>query len=94
MTAQIRLGCKLGYVTEEQRDRVIQLLQKTGLPVEIPDYIDREELVRKLYTDKKVRDGRIRMVFQEGIGNIKKFGDEVYARPTSEEEIWEILSEM
>lgn len=94
LTAQIRLGCKLGYVTEEQRDRVIQLLQKTGLPVEIPDYIDREELVRKLYTDKKVRDGRIRMVFQEGIGNIKKFGDEVYARPTSEEEIREILSEM
>lgn len=94
MAAQARLGCRLGYMTEEQRDRVIHLLQKSGLPVEIPAYIDREELVRKLYTDKKVRDGRIRMVFQQGIGSIMSFGDEVYARPTSEEEIREILSEM
>lgn len=94
MAAQVRLGCKLGFITEEQRDRVIHLFQKSGLPVTIPDYINREELVKKLYTDKKVRDGKIRMVFQKGIGSVMTFGDEVYARPTTEEEIREILSEM
>ena len=94
MVAQVRLGCKLGFLTEEQRNRVIHLLEKTGLPVAIPAYIDREALVKKLYTDKKVRDGKIRMVFQKGIGQVMSFGDEIYARPTTEEEIRDVLSEM
>ena len=45
----------MGYVTEEERTRVINLYQKAQLPTEIPDYIDREALVKKLYTDKKLR---------------------------------------
>lgn len=94
MAAQVKLGCKLGFLTEEQRDRVIALYEKSGLPVSIPEYIDREELVKKLYTDKKVRDGKIRMVFQRGIGAVMSFGDEVYARPTTEEEIREVVLEM
>lgn len=94
MTAQVNLGCQLGFLTEEERDRVIALQKKIGLPVEIPDYIDREELVKKLYTDKKVRDGKLRFVFQKGIGDVMTFGDDVYARPTSEEEIREIIKAM
>lgn len=94
MTAQLRLGCQCGYMTEEERDRIISLYNKLGLPVSIPDYIDREELVKKLYTDKKVRDGKLRFVFQKGIGAVMTFGDEVYARPVPEEEIREILLQM
>ena len=84
-------GCKLGFLSEEQRDRVIALQKRIGLPVTIPDYIDREALIRKLYTDKKVRDGKLRFVFQKGIGDVMSFGDDVYARPVAEEEIREIL---
>lgn len=94
MAAQVRLGCQCGYMTEEERDRVISLYQKTGLPVQIPDYIDREELVQKLYTDKKVRDGRLRFVFQRGIGDVMTFGDEVYARLVEEKEIRDIIMDM
>ena len=43
---------------------------------------------------KKVRDGRLRFVFQKGIGDVMTFGEEVYARPVSEEEIRAILMEM
>lgn len=81
-------------MTEEERDRVIALQKKVGLPVEIPDYIDREALVKKLYTDKKVRDGKLRFVFQKGIGEVMTFGEDVYARPVAEEEIREILMNM
>lgn len=88
------LGCKLGFLTKEERDRVIALQKKVGLPVEIPDYIDREALVKKLYTDKKVRDGKLRFVFQKGIGEVMTFGEDVYARPVAEEEIREILMNM
>ena len=94
MTAQVRLGCKCGYLTEDERDRVISLQKRVGLPVEIPDYIDREALVKKLYTDKKVRDGKLRFVFQKGIGDVMTFGEDVYARPVAEDEIREVLEEM
>lgn len=94
MVAQVTLGCRLRFLTTEQRDRVIALLKKIGLPVSIPDYIDREELIRKLYTDKKVRDGKLRFVFQKGIGDVMTFGDEIYARPVTEEEIRGVLMEM
>lgn len=91
MAAQVMLGCKLGFLTEDERDRVISLQEKIGLPVRIPDYIDREALIKKLYTDKKVRDGKLRFVFQKGIGEVMTFGDDIYARPTAEEEIREII---
>lgn len=94
MTAQVMLGCKLRFLTEKERDRVISLQEKIGLPVRIPDYIDREALIQKLYTDKKVRDGKLRFVFQKGIGDVMTFGEEVYARPTAEEEIREIIMEL
>ncbi len=94
MTAQVNLGCKLEYLTEEERDRVIALQKKIGLPVSIPDGIDREELVKKLYTDKKVRDGKLRFVFQKGIGDVMTFGEDVYARPVAECEIREIIMEL
>lgn len=94
MTAQVKLGCKLGYLSEAQRDRVIALQKRIGLPVSIPDYIDKEKLVRKLYTDKKVRDGKLRFVFQKGIGEVMTFGEDVYARPVAEDEIREIIFAM
>lgn len=94
MTAQVKLGCQCGYLTEVECDRVIALQKDIGLPVEIPSYIDREELVKKLYTDKKVRDGKLRFVFQKGIGDVMTFGDEVYARPVAEDEIRDVLMNM
>lgn len=94
MVAQVELGYRLGYLTEEEKNRVITLQKKIGLPVEIPTYIDRDVLVRKLYTDKKVRDGKLRFVFQKGIGDVMTFGEEIYARPTKEEEIREVLFSM
>lgn len=94
MAAQVLLGCECGYLTKEECDRVIALMEKVGLPVAIPEYIDRENLVQKLYTDKKVRDGKLRFVFQKGIGEVMTFGDEVYAREVAEDEIRAIIQKM
>lgn len=85
MAAQVRLSVKLGYMSEEEAKEVINLLEMAGLPTAVPDYIDREELVKKLYTDKKVRDGKLRFVLQKGIGEIVVFEDGAYATPVSEE---------
>ncbi len=91
MVMQVRLGEKFGYLSKAEADRVVDLLEKAQLPVRIPDYIDREALVKKLYTDKKVRDGKIRFVFQKGIGDVVEFEPGVYARPVAEEEIRDII---
>lgn len=94
LVAQVTLGCNLGYISNEEKERVIKLLKETGLPVDIPDYINREELIKKLYTDKKIRNGQIRFVFQKGIGNIVEFENETYATPISEEEVRKVIELM
>lgn len=94
LAAQTRLARRLGYMTEEEQNRVTALLEMAGLPVKIPEYIDRETLVRKLYTDKKVRDGRLRFVIQKGIGGIVEFEPGVFATPIEEGLAREIIMEM
>lgn len=94
LAAEVKLSRKLGYMTEAEVTRVIALLKRAKLPTEIPEYIDREVLVKKLYTDKKVRDGKLRFVLQDGIGAIVCFGENVYATPISEETAREIIMQL
>lgn len=94
IAAQARLGEKLGYISADNEKRVEKLLERAGLPVEIPDYVDKPELVKKLYTDKKVRDGKLRFVFQKEIGEMMCFGENQYGKEITEKEIAEIMEEM
>lgn len=94
MAAQVQLSARLGYMSEEQAERVIALYEKAGLSTAVPEYIDREALVKKLYTDKKVRDGKLRFVLQRGIGNVVEFSDGVYATPIEESLAREIIMEL
>ena len=94
LVAEVRLAKYFGFCSESDVERVETLLKKAKLPVAIPDYIDREVLVKKLYTDKKVRNGQLRFVLQDGIGAIKAFENEQYAMPVSEEDARKIIMEM
>lgn len=94
MVAEVHLARKLGYMNDDQVARVISLLERAKLPVEIPEYIDREVLVKKLYTDKKVKNGQLRFVVQEGIGKIVEYSDGVFAIPIDEAVAREIIMEM
>ena len=94
LTAQAKLSQKHGYMDESEVSRVTALLKALRLPTQIPDYIDREELVRKLYTDKKVRNGRLRFVLQKGIGDIVQFGENCFATEIDESLAREIIMNM
>ena len=94
IAAQARLGEKYGYISEADRLRVETLLSRAGLPVTIPEYIDKAALVKKLYTDKKVRDGKLRFVFQKGIGDVMQFGENNFAKEIAEDEIAGIIAGM
>ena len=91
LVAQARLSHKLGYMSNEDLNAVIALLYKASLPISIPDYINKEELVKKLYTDKKVRNGQLRFVLQSGIGSVMQFGENVFATPITEALAREII---
>lgn len=94
MAAEVMLAHKLGYVSGAERDAVISLYKRAGLPTGIPSYIDREELVKKLYTDKKVKNGTLRFVIQNGIGDIVEYKDGVFAMPIEERTAREIIMAM
>lgn len=94
LVAEVMLAFKLGYVTADERDAVVSLIKKAELPTEIPEYIDREALVKKLYTDKKVRDGKLRFVIQKGIGDVVEFEEGVFATPVEESVAREIIMAM
>ena len=94
MAAMTALSARLGYMSDEEAERVVNLYARVGLPTKIPDYIDREALVKKLYTDKKVRDGKLRFVLEKGIGDVVEFAPNVYAKPIEESLAREIIMEL
>lgn len=94
LAAEAELAQKLGYVTEAEKKRILRLLENAKLPIRIPEYIDRETLVKKLYTDKKVRDGRLRFVIQKGIGDVVEFEPGVFATPIEEAVAREIIMKL
>ena len=94
MAAEVLLAARLGFMSDVEAERVIALYDRVGLPTRIPDYIDREALVKKLYTDKKVRDGKLRFVLQKGIGDVVEFAPGVYAKPIEESLAREIIMEL
>ena len=91
LAAACALSVRLGYMTEQEAARVRRLLARAGLPAGIPAYVDRAALLRRLYTDKKVRNGRLRFVLPQGIGAVVEFSPGVFAREISEETAREIL---
>lgn len=94
LVAQCKLSRRLGFLTERDEQRVIALLQRANLPTTLPDYVNPEDLVKKLYTDKKVRDGKLRFVVQKGIGGMVEFSPGVFSAPMEEALILELIEQM
>ena len=94
LAMQVKIGEKLGYITKDEVARVINLIEKAGLPTKLLDSMPTEEVVQKLYTDKKVRKGKIRFVFQDGIGSVKQYEDGNYSIALEEDFIRDTIEEV
>ena len=68
MVMAARISCKLGLCTIEQVDRIIQLLTYFALPVTPPDFSVADYLA-VMQRDKKVKDGKVRVVLNHGLGS-------------------------
>lgn len=68
MVAAGHIAEALGFWTAEENARQLALLQKTGLPTQLPQGLDLDAILTTLQADKKVQDGRVRFVMPRGLG--------------------------
>ncbi len=73
----LRLSQRLGWVSEGDAQRIQALFLKAGLPVRGPR-LGAERYLALMASDKKVVDGKMRLVLLQGIGKACIYGD---ARP-------------
>jgi 3-dehydroquinate synthase len=68
MVAAGQLAVELGLWEQSASDRQLALIQKTGLPTQLPAGLDIEAILIALQTDKKVEAGKVRFVLPTQIG--------------------------
>ncbi|MEM1011833.1 MAG: 3-dehydroquinate synthase [Planctomycetota bacterium] len=63
-----RLSADLGMMSAEEAKRVESLIQSLGLPTKIDPALDVDAILSAMQSDKKVRDGKIRLVLPTRLG--------------------------
>ncbi len=71
MVAEARVSAALGLCRPEIVERLRALLERAGLPVELPADIDSEKLAGAIELDKKVRGGKVKFVALEALGRTR-----------------------
>jgi 3-dehydroquinate synthase len=71
MVAAGRIAVNLNLWNAMDADRQHALIEKTGLPTQLPAGLDIEAIVDALQTDKKVEAGKVRFVLPTEIGAVK-----------------------
>ncbi len=69
------LSQKLGWLTREEKRRIVAVIERAGLPVEPPAGLTPERFMALMSVDKKVIDGQLRLVLLQGIGKAVVTGD-------------------
>jgi len=69
MCAACHAAAKLLMLDNQSHARILDLIQRAQLPISNLK-LDVEQVIEAMYFDKKVRDGRIRFVLPDRIGNV------------------------
>jgi 3-dehydroquinate synthase len=64
----LEMSSRLGWISVADRDRGIRLLRRAGLPVVPPVEMRPEDFLEHMAVDKKVLDGRLRLVLLRRLG--------------------------
>ena len=62
-------GCRTGKISRDELQGLRELLVQAGLPVVAPSDMGIEDFLSRMRIDKKVMDGRIRLVLLDSIGS-------------------------
>ena len=75
MVLAAEMSQRLGWLGSHEVDQIRELLVRAGLPVDPPPEMTAEDFLRHMARDKKVCDGRIRLVLLKSIGRAKLVSD-------------------
>ncbi|MCG7915976.1 MAG: 3-dehydroquinate synthase [Candidatus Thiodiazotropha weberae] len=62
------LSCRLGWMPQQDFDRTVQLIVRAKLPITPPRALTPERFLELMAVDKKVMDGKLRLVLMNKIG--------------------------
>ncbi|MCD6461104.1 3-dehydroquinate synthase [bacterium] len=71
MAAACRLAEQKTGFSKKDTARVKNLIIKSGLPVDIPEQLSADKIIEYMKHDKKVKDGKIRFILPDKIGNAR-----------------------
>ncbi|MEC4819216.1 MAG: 3-dehydroquinate synthase [Scytonema sp. PMC 1069.18] len=70
MVAAGQIAVELQMWQKEETERQHALIQKTGLPTQLPSGLDIDAIVESLQLDKKVKAGKVRFILPTQIGSV------------------------
>ncbi len=70
MVAATRLARSLGKLVQEDYQRIEGLIQRSGLPVEIPRDLSLDAIINSMLKDKKTRAGKVTLILPDTIGKV------------------------
>lgn len=68
MCMALTMSKLMGWIDEKTEKRGVDILKRTGLPINVPQDMQKEDFERLMRADKKVLDGVIRLVLIKGLG--------------------------
>lgn len=68
MCLAAKLSVRLGWFDDSEITRTIALIKRMGLPSQIPNGLTADKMLELMQVDKKVIDGKIRLVLLKSIG--------------------------
>lgn len=69
MCMAAQLSEKMGWLTAREVSKIVSLIAMAGLPTRKPAGLEARTFLDLMAVDKKVHDGKIRLVLLQGIGN-------------------------
>jgi 3-dehydroquinate synthase len=70
MLAAGDIALAMNLWTKEEAQRQNLLIEKSGLPTEIPTHLKAQEIINLLSNDKKVKEGKVRFILPKKIGEV------------------------
>ena len=63
------MSCRLGWIDDSKANKINELLKRASLPVSPPESMSGDDFMGLMSVDKKVLDGKMRLVLMKDIGH-------------------------
>ncbi|MFI5279001.1 MAG: 3-dehydroquinate synthase [Gemmatimonadales bacterium] len=91
MSVEARIAESAGVATSGVHESLVRMLERYALPTALPKGLSTDALFEAMSTDKKVRDGKIRLALPRAIGKVARSDDGAWTVEVEERVIRQVL---